>query len=383
MFSPEAKVTAVSKWDVTAGGNYGSASMSGRKSESFSPTRFIKDLASEPDFATYGLRSQFFARKLRELGFLTVAEEVEKLPDLADSFPWAEAGKIGIDPDMFEAIRAQGLEPLLFFVHPRVIEEQPSLLMYYRCLAMLPHKGLRRIMPCNIAALESGSATTLTRDRAVQLAIVLNRLLSRIAQSFLDVQPLRKSDLRAFVLAQAGSQIQGSWNNAIGEQGELAVKEILLRHLQEEIRQVVWKDDTSLNLTKGVSAAQIFARLAEVKVLRLNAGYHCVFGTEPDISLRNAQDIPLISVEVKAGSDPGGALERYGAAKKSFDHEDGLNPRLKRIYVAASITEEVDRRLKHENPFSHTFLLSDLLADEGTQKRFGNLFVREIIPPNR
>lgn len=44
-----------------------------------------------------------------------------------------------------------------------------------------------------------------------------------------------------------------------------------------------------------------------------------LFSSEPDISLLNNQGTTIGVIEVKGGADPAGALERYGAAKKSFE----------------------------------------------------------------
>jgi len=337
----------------------------------------LNGLDRSAQFANYGLRSQFFARKLHQLSFLCVVEEVRKLLPLKDSFKWDQKSSLGIDGEVFDRVVRHGIQPLLFFVHPRVLSEQPSLLLYYRCVAMVPQKGLTRIAGVGAQRIETGKATKVDKGLLQRVVITLNKLLSLLARSFLETEDLKGEHLQAFLYAQAGSQIQGSWNNAIGEQGETAVKEILVRELQPHLRQIVWKDDSSTD-SGNARSGELFERLGEIKVLRLARGYHCVFGSEPDVSLRDPEDAPLLSVEVKAGSDPAGALERYGAAKKSFDHEQGLNPALKKVYVAACLTEEVHRRLDQENPFSHTFLLAELLAERDTQRRFANLFVNEM-----
>jgi len=353
--------------------------MSGKKKNEAGGARgFAKLLAKSAHFANYSLRSQFCVRRLRELSFLTVADEVRKLLPLKDSFKWTRHESFGIDKVALKSVVASGIEPLVFFLHPRVLSEQPSLLLYYRCVAMISQKGLARLVGGSVAAIEGGKAKTIDQELQTRLVVTVNRLLSLVATSFVELQELKESHLDAFLFAQAGSQIQGSWNNAVGEQGERAIREMLVRHLHNELVQVVWKDDSSVDLDK-ISAAELLAHAGTIKVLRMKKGFHCAFGSEPDVSLRNADDMPLLSVEVKAGSDPAGALERYGAAIKSFEHEKGLNPRLKTVYVAACITEEVRRRLSQDNPFSHTFLLGELLADARKQKRFANLFVDQML----
>ncbi|MCK7511704.1 MAG: hypothetical protein MZV70_51770 [Desulfobacterales bacterium] len=57
----------------------------------------------------------------------------------------------------------------------------------------------------------------------------------------------------------------------------------------------------------------------------------------------------MVAVEVKAGGDPAGALERLGAAK-SFEDDRNLNPRVKTVYVVRCITPELQRRISQNNP---------------------------------
>ncbi len=312
-----------------------------------------------------------------------ICGEVRKLLSVKDSFSWENRQAIGIAGPAFDRVVDSGVEPMLFFAHPRVLFEQPRLLLYYRSLARVSREGLQRLVPIRVADIEQGKLATLDGFTQTRLASALNRLLSIIALLRPVARRSEGLDL-LFPNAEAGAQIQGSWNNAIGKEGQAAVQEVLVRQLAGELLQVVWRDDTATDIS-GVLPGEVMARVAEIKVLRLRHGFHCVFGAEPDVSLRDSKDVPLLSTEIKAGLDPNGALERYGAAKKSFDHERGLNPRLKTVYVASCITPEVSRRLTQENPFSHTFLLGEILADTATQKRFANLFVTEIqrVPDRR
>lgn len=95
--------------------------------------------------------------------------------------------------------------------------------------------------------------------------------------------------------------------------------------------------------------------------------------------MRNPKDVPVVAVEVKAGADPAGALERLGAAMKSFENDRDLNPRVKTIYVVRCITPELQNRINQGTFFDHTFALADLLVEESRQRAFANLFLRVIL----
>jgi hypothetical protein len=81
---------------------------------------------------------------------------------------------------------------------------------------------------------------------------------------------------------------------------------------------------------------------------------------------------------VKAGWDRAGALERLGAAMKSFDQDRNINPRVKTVYVVQCMTEQLQKRISQNDPFDYTFDLSELLGDETQQRIFSNLIVRTI-----
>jgi len=91
------------------------------------------------------------------------------------------------------------------------------------------------------------------------------------------------------------------------------------------------------------------------------------------VSVRDPRGIPLVAVEIKAGTDPAAALERNGAVRKSFANEIALNPDVKTILVANCITEELRRRIDQEGLYDHRFLMSDLVNEPRSRQRFINL----------
>ena len=276
-------------------------------------------------------------------------------------------------------VRAAGVEPLLFFLHPRVLEEQPSLLLYYRCVALLSQKGLQAVAGTGVAGIESRKVSRLTPVTAERIVRAVNEVLSQLAET---VKPFDRRYVEIFLYATAGSQIQGSWVNAIGRQGELVVRELVVRNLWDEITQVVWRNDTSSE-RDAVGQERLLQDAGRIKVLRLKHGFHCVFASEPDMSFRDVQGKPLLALEVKAGTDPAGALERYGAAIKSFLNERAMNPRVKTVYVTSCLTPEVRKRIAEESPFDHTYLVSDLLRDKASQQKLAGLMVRHLVQSER
>lgn len=336
---------------------------------------FHKELVVSDVFAQYSLRSTFFVRRLRGMRLWDAIGQVHRLTKVEGSFLWDDRASWGIDQNAWDRVRAKQINPLLVFCHPRAITEQPQLLLYYRTAALISQKGLKSLIGGNVEATEAGQLEQLDDEWLKQAVVALNSLLSAVVNAAAE---LEQRDLAGFQFASAGATIQGAWNNAIGSEGEAAVRSILVNHLRDELLQIVWQDGKSTDYASELHT-DLLDRIADVRVVRMKHGFHLRFASEPDISLRNVSDVPLAAIEIKAGADPAGALERLGAAMKSFDNDRNLNPRLKTIYVVRCITPELQKRIRHNNPFDHTFGLSELLVDERTQRTFANLVLRAVL----
>jgi len=280
----------------------------------------------------------------------------------------------GIESDAWQRIAEKRINPFLVFCHPRVLSEQPRLLLYYRTLALISQKGLSALVGGNVAAVEDGRVEKFDSEWLTKVVVGINSILSTIIRTAADIAA---QDFPGFQFASAGATIQGSWNNAIGSEAEAAIRTILVNNLRDEIVQIVWRDGSTTKYAPGFHT-DLIDRIAEVRVLRMKNGYHVLFAHEPDVSLRNSKDIPIVAVEVKAGADPAGALERLGAAMKSFDNDRNVNPRVKTVYVVRCITPELQKRISQNNPFDYTFGLSEILADRTTQRTFANLLIRAM-----
>ncbi|MGE0377691.1 MAG: XcyI family restriction endonuclease, partial [Planctomycetaceae bacterium] len=146
--------------------------------------------------------------------------------------------------------------------------------------------------------------------------------------------------------------------------------------------QVVWKDGRSTDYAED-QHVNILDHIHDLKVVRLRQGFHLLFSSEPDVSVRDVHEKPVMAIEVKAGTDSAGALERLGAAMKSFENDRSLNPRVKTVYVVRAMTPELRARIDETNPFDYTFGLAELLADEDKQRRFAGVVLRAILGRNR
>jgi hypothetical protein len=95
-----------------------------------------------------------------------------------------------------------------------------------------------------------------------------------------------------------------------------------------------------------------------------------LFSSEPDITLVGTNGVPLGVIEVKGGTDPAGALERYGAAKKSFENTLKEAPDAKTILVASCITDETRKRIREDKTITDFFNLTELIKDKDKYEEF-------------
>jgi hypothetical protein len=297
--------------------------------------------------------------------------QVEQLAKVLRSFRWTDTRALAIRMDAWNAVLRHSIEPLTIFCHPRALEEQPPIVLYYRTLALANQNTLSSLTRVDIPAIETGKYEWLDRDSCTKIATVLNRRISSTVSVGLE---------HAIVIAFAVHRrtIQRAWCRGIVGAAKAAMRTLLVNVLQNEIAQIVWADGKSAIYTPDFHP-QLVDRIADVRVVRLKQGYHLLFASEPDLSLRDKQNLPVLAIEVKAGSDAAGALERLGAGMKSFENDKNLNPRVKTVYVVRAMTDELARRISHSNPFDYTFGLSELLAGGKAQKTFSNLVLRTVL----
>lgn len=327
-------------------------------------------LLREAQATDYGLRSTFFYRKLHELGFSNFGSQIEALIGTGQSYRWEERAQWQVSDSAWEQALAAGIEPLRVFAHPLVCTLNPRLLAYYRSIAVISQKGTA-LLASATSAYEDGTRTTLPPDRALAMCRLFNQHISAILDSTLTFS---RSDLDALLLASAGAQIDGSWRNAIGQEAESVVRRVIVRGLVKDGSLSTYIDETGHSRRLVGADEDTLARLDTFRGFSLTNGSGIRFSSEPDVSLLAKNGQLVVAVEVKGGKDKAGALERFGAAQKSFSHVKRQNPAVHTIYVANCITPEVERRLEEarrkDGMFHDVVLLSDLLAGEDARTAF-------------
>ena len=311
-----------------------------------------RGLLRQSQAENYGLRSLFFYRKLQEGRFKDLCREVAALD--CTKYDFRDCDSLGITVEAAEFVKERAIPLCHVFCHPQVIAANPRLIAYYRGAAAISQKGVHKLSRVDVRAYELGTNRgPLLQVRALSIARVLNQLISSVATNVIGF------DLGALhdqVLMTGGVQADGSWRQEIGNAATSLVKQMIVMDLTEHGR-----------LAQGLSPEKA---LAETEFSLAN-GYHLRFGSEPDISIREPDGVTEAAViEVKGGMDEAGALERYGAAKKSFDDALNRNARVITVYLASCITPTVEQRIRTDRSVREIFNLTRILVDADERERF-------------
>lgn len=306
----------------------------------------------------YRLRAIAMAQSLRQERIFSLVEKVRSLDP--EAYDWSDREALGISATAWERVQTMGLAPTVVFCHPDVILADPRLIEYYRGLALLPHKGMTQL-GTTTKNLEAGKGK-LSKQRAEKIFPLLNEIISTIIENvpgFLAMEP------DTAIQATTAVTTDGRWRNVIGEEATRIVKEMIVRYFWEEglIISVVSKSGESFGSPENLP-------LEDISTLILVNGYTLRFGTEPDIEIEDANQKLMDAIETKGGLDPAGALERYGAAKKSFAKARARNSAVRTMLLMSAITSEISARASENTEVHDLVDLNEVMLDEEQRRAF-------------
>ena len=262
----------------------------------------------------------------------------------------------GITEAAWSRIHQLNIEPKLVFAHPDLLYEHPETSLYYRGMAMLPLKRVSNLVT-NVEKWERDSSLSRTaRDR--DIVTLVSKLYNSVISSIISSkESWSLEDGHRNIVATIGISLDGKIRNLIGQEAEEAIKSRLLDWIE--------------NRMNVVREGNYFL-LGEQRSVRMS------FGSEPDIwfekSNENSDDWKVVlTVEIKAGTDPAGAMERLGAIKKSFDKTPA---RADNIAILGVVTETMRSELNEMKIAD--YLLAEVLTDEGWNRLADDLFHHKL-----
>ncbi len=332
-----------------------------------------KDLNLEANRINYSLRSTFFYRKLKELGYLGVIQDIEALVKHSQNYSWEDRKFWNITYNAWDTVERQKIDFLRVFAHPKVLVEHPGLISYYRNVAAIPLKGVQ-YLAYNVTDYENGKKSELNYNRALALAKLFNTHISAIIESTLNIN---FENIKALMYSSAGATIDGSWRNKVGEEAENMVKSYLIRQCLDGnlIDSMIDRMNRPVTFDPGVDYISGISGYRGVKLINKKS---IMFYSEPDIVFIDKSGKPIAVIEVKGGADPAGALERLGAIKKSFEQARHDNPRVMTLLVVSCITQEMNARLSKDKLIDFIFNLTAIINDMDYRQEFLNK-IKEVL----
>jgi hypothetical protein len=310
--------------------------------------------AKDAKQAQYRVKSALFYR--RRSSFIEAVRLLDSIDP--DKLKWDNHEDIGISQKAIDTVRANGIPLERVFCNPMVILKEPKLLLYYRSVAAVPQKGIR-LFGADTTKYERGESVA--PNKAVDFSKTINSFITDLIE---NDPKFTMEDIKTVSSMTYGSQLEGSWRNIVGEEGEQRIKQILMAFLRGKnvITSIIMKD------SKQIPPSEPFD-IDEVLQINLANGYWMKFGSDPDVSLFDPKSKLVAVVEIKGGLDPAGALERYGAAKKSFDDARRRNKSADTVYVAL-LTDTVQKRIKKDAFVTQEYELTDVYAGKQARTDF-------------
>ena len=320
---------------------------------------------------SYFLRSTFTYNRLRSEGYFELFMKISKFARIeGEKLKWDDRGKWSISEEAWEILQANKIAPMMVFLHPKVLQLNPSFLKYYRSVALMPQKGLTTLTGVSsVNKIEEGKveAGRVAQNHIDKLVKTINETMSLLVTLASDIN---EKKIEGMMYATAGVKIDGSWRNQIGAEGERVIRKIIFNELfaHDEISSVENKKDVLTEIAQWDANGDI----DDVKKLHLINGYSILFSSEPDVTMYNDAGAIVGIIEIKSGLDPAGALERLGAMFKSFENTLAEYPDAVTILVASCITKEVDKRLNASMSVRQRYLTTDITSSEAEKRKFVN-----------
>lgn|GEM_PF-1109910 len=296
------------------------------------------------------LRSTLIVSSLQKRNDLRAQCDIQ---EYAEELDWEPLSEHEILPEAWKHVEDLHLPPRLVFCHWRILSASPSTSLYYRGLSGLSRKLASKYSGASIDAAEKGTSRQLAEDRARRIACVYNRFVCSVIEG---CNGWTMDDGHRTIVATLGITLDGSMRNRIGTIAEDRIRRLVLAWLLNQ-NAIVSPDISDVNV---VPLPHQFV---------LATGIEMSFASEPDISFLRDGEL-LAVVEIKGGTDPAGALERYGAATKSFQHAIASSARCRNFYLSAVITPELARRIETDRLVEHTFSIVKILDDPHTRNYF-------------
>lgn len=311
-------------------------------------------------------KSNKYTDELRAIRSLLIVTSLQKREDLkakklVESFEgelnWNPLKDLMIEQEVWDyVVNKKEYDPKLVFCHPQVLLYHTSTSLYYRGLCGLSLKAVKDYFGAVESLEESNQGNRLQDAKALKMSRTYNTFICSIIKNSIDWT--LENGYRT-IIATLGITLDGKMRNKIGEIAEERIKTLVVEYLIEQ--QLII---SPLFAKEEIYSTRKFDLINDVTM---------EFGSEPDIAFSQKGEL-LAVIEIKGGTDPAGALERYGAATKSFQHSIASSKRCKNFYLTAVVTDEMERRINEDRLVEKAFDIIKILDNPSERA----IFFKEI-----
>lgn len=277
---------------------------------------------------------------------------------------------VELDAEIAKLVPAQGLKLLaaaglraeMLFVLPLVLKSRPALLTYYRTLLGYSQKefyssgsGLSAFRKA-----EDGEGLGATAQKGLPAFCEFLNMQAMTLLTGMVGLPLNKDFLRDLSLLSVGPQWRGGRNNELGTAGIDMVFQLILAAISH----------ASPTLNKNKKQVDLVNAAGRQVTIALAA--------DPDIviieKLGGQFDLPLVAIEVKAGTDASNIHNRIGEAEKS--HLNAKTKKFTEFWTVINVNQ-VDAAAMRQSPTTNRFFSLSQLLSKGSPEQIQ--FVSRII----
>lgn len=295
-------------------------------------------------------------RKVKSLLIVTSLQKkadlkvFEALNNLEISLDWHPLSNLMIEDEIWEYVMDEKkYDSKLVFCHPEVLKALPISSLYYRGINGLSMKAAKDYFGA-IENLEKGNKNVRISDKkALKMARIYNTFICSIIKGS-SAWTLENG--KRTIIATLGITLDGKMRNTIGTIAEERIRSLVIEWIKEK-KLIISPSEQELNESLKLPA-----------ICQLKDDVFMKFSSEPDISFVRKTDNKealLAVIEIKGGIDPAGALERYGAATKSFQHALQESQRCKNFFLSAVFTPELKNRIKGDRLVENYYDIIDIL----------------------
>ena len=252
-----------------------------------------------------------------------------------------------VDKESLAKVAAFGLRGERLFPVPCVISPNPSLLGYYRLLFGLSQKEFYSKGP--FGRFKTLEVNGKVPDRLCSMVEPLCKSLIKTGKHLVEgIDRLSLAVVDDLQLLTLGPQLRGSENTRIGQDATQEVFELIHSIVSPYIRDV---KDRAIRIEND-SRRDVLIE----------------FSSDPDIHITEALDTgsrPVVSIEIKGGTDASNIHNRLGEAEKS--HQKAKNRGFFEFWTIVRVDVD-DKVAKNESPTTTHFFHLDNIKLRATQE---------------